>query len=80
MENLTRIRFLTDLEGNKVEDGVWHFVDGHYGPDSPRVLCTGNEFITGATLLHESRPITRRGQLTCPECKAVIKTIKAIPL
>jgi len=69
--------FITNEDGEP-DKPVWHFVRTD-GP-SPHALCCGQVFGYGEGAAQYKTKQAKKGGVTCEECIAIIKGIKAIKL
>lgn len=69
------VKIITDEDGHKIESPKWCYITDW--SDSDRALCSGQVFGLGEG---SATYKTRQGKITCPQCIAIIKQIKAIKL
>jgi hypothetical protein len=69
------VRIIKDEDGVETNDKTWHFIVNFDG--SKRTFCQGLVFGYGEG---NATYKTKEGKITCNNCIAMIKTIKAVKL
>ncbi len=67
------VRFLTDDDGDIVENDPWHWIDGGNRQGNAK-FCTMEFFTFGESALEYE---TSEGKITCAECVKKLKLYKA---
>ena len=78
MNNLVKIKTSTDGEIREADLQFWHYVADSNG--DPCTLCQGEFFGFGQSGCEYELKSVKVGGITCPDCLAIIKKIKAIKL
>lgn len=77
IKKLRLVKILTSYEGDKRINPKWHYVKEYAGGYA--TLCEGEYFGEGESACIYKIKIVERG-ITCPDCIAFIKELKAIKL